>query len=204
MSTISATPDSRIDEIFSLFLEKGGGAYFGESVTELEHALQCAHLAEQASAPGAWVAAALLHDIGHLLHDLGEQVADQGIDARHEDAGARWLERLFPNEVVAPVRLHVDAKRYLCAVVPGYAQGLSPASRQSLQLQGGPFDASEVSMFEAEAGWEGAVALRRWDDEAKVLGLAVPGLEHYRGLLTSLLLVAAWSGPESLGSDYAK
>jgi [1-hydroxy-2-(trimethylamino)ethyl]phosphonate dioxygenase len=171
---------SVIDEVFSLFLDRGQGAYFGEVVTETEHALQCAHLAEGSGAGSELIAAALLHDVGHLLHGLGEDIAEQGRDGRHEEGGAAWLARHFGPAVVDPVRLHVAAKRYLCAVQPDYHAGLSPASRLSLGLQGGPFTPDEVRRFEQEPWFRSAVAVRRWDDVAKVPGLAVPGLEHYR------------------------
>src|SRR4051794_3328971 len=146
-----------IDRLFELFREKGHGAYFGEAVTETEHALQCAHLAEQSGAAPALVAAALLHDLGHLLHGLPEDVAERGIDARHEEGGAAWLRGHFGPSVVDPVRLHVAAKRYLCAVEPDYLASLSEASRRSLALQGGPMSAAEVARFEQEPGWRAAV-----------------------------------------------
>jgi phosphonate degradation associated HDIG domain protein len=177
---------SAIDQIFSLFLTKGQGSYFGEAVTETEHALQCAYLAEQSGANSELIAAALLHDVGHLLHDLPEDIAAQGHDARHEEGGAAWLSRHFGPAVVDPVRLHVAAKRYLCAVEPDYLTGLSPASQLSLRLQGGPFTPDEVRRFEQEPWFRSAVAVRRWDDTAKVPGLAVPGLEHFRGHLEAV------------------
>jgi phosphonate degradation associated HDIG domain protein len=177
-----------LDQLFTLFTEKGQGAYFGEAVTETEHALQCAHLAEQAGADEALVTAALLHDVGHLLHGLPEDIAGHGIDGRHEHGGADWLERHFGPAVVVPVRLHVAAKRYLCAVTPDYLVGLSPASRLSLRLQGGPMTETEVRAFEQEPWSRSAVAVRRWDDAAKVPGLAVPGLEYYRKHLGAVLL----------------
>jgi phosphonate degradation associated HDIG domain protein len=176
-----------IDRIFTLFQNKGNGLYFGEAVTETEHALQCAHLAERSGAAPALIAAALLHDIGHLLHNQPEDVAERGIDARHEEGGAVWLQRYFGSEIVDPVRLHVAAKRYLCAVEPEYQSALSEASRRSLRLQGGPMSANEVSCFERLTWFRSAVAVRRWDDEAKVPGLAVPGLEHYRTCLETVL-----------------
>jgi phosphonate degradation associated HDIG domain protein len=176
-----------IDEVFSLFIDRGQGAYFGEAVTETEHALQCAYLAEESGAGSELIAAALLHDVGHLLHGLGEDVAGQGRDGRHEEGGAAWLARHFGSAVVDPVRLHVAAKRYLCAVEPHYHAGLSPASRLSLGLQGGPFTPDEVRSFEQGPWFRSAVAVRRWDDAAKVPGLAVPGLEHYRGHLEAVL-----------------
>ena len=179
---------SVIDEIFSLFSDRGQGAYFGEAVTETEHALQCADLAEEAGAGSALIAAALLHDVGHLLHGLGEDIAERGRDGRHEDCGAAWLARNFGPAVVDPVRLHVAAKRYLCAVEPDYHARLSPASRLSLDLQGGPLTPDEVRRFEQEPWFRSAVAVRRWDDAAKVPGLAVPGLEQYRMHLAAVLL----------------
>jgi gamma-butyrobetaine dioxygenase len=176
---------SIIDRIFSLFREKGQGAYFGEAVTETEHALQCAYQAEQFGAAPELIAAALLHDVGHLLHGLPEDIAERGIDGRHEEEGAAWLAQHFAPAVVGPVRLHVAAKRYLCAVEPAYCTGLSEASRRSLLLQGGPMSAAEVSRFEQEPCFRAAVLVRRWDDAAKVPGLVVPGVEHYRPCLVA-------------------
>jgi [1-hydroxy-2-(trimethylamino)ethyl]phosphonate dioxygenase len=175
-----------VERILSLFRDSGDGAYFGEAVTETEHALQCAHWAERAGSPPEVIAAALLHDVGHLLHDLGEDFADRGIDDRHEDGGAKWLAEYFDPAVTDPVRLHVAAKRYLCAVDPTYQSGLSKASLLSLRLQGGPMSEEEVADFERKPHYRSAVAVRRWDDAAKVPGLAVPGLEHYRSLLASV------------------
>jgi len=177
-----------IDQIFTLFREKGNGAYFGEAVTETEHALQSAHLAEQSGATPDVIAAALLHDIGHLLHGLPENVADHGIDGRHEMGGSAWLKQHFGPAVIDPVRLHVAAKRYLCSVEPAYHTGLSEASQRSLRLQGGAMSAEEVYEFEREPRFRAAVAVRRWDDGAKVRGLVVPGLEHYRQCLLAVLL----------------
>jgi phosphonate degradation associated HDIG domain protein len=175
------------DRIFEVFAASGQALYFGEAVTETEHALQTAHQAEQAGAANALVVAALLHDFGHLIHGLPESIANEGIDGRHEEAGAAWLARFFGEEITAPVRLHVAAKRYLAAAEPAYFESLSPASMQSLRLQGGPFDAAGAEAFEREPCFAAAVALRRWDDAAKVPGLAVPGLEHYRVRLEAAL-----------------
>jgi gamma-butyrobetaine dioxygenase len=175
-----------VDVVVRLFAVGGEAAYFGEAVSQAAHALQAAHLAEQAGADDALVAAALLHDVGHLLHGLPEDLAERGIDGRHEQGGADWLARHFGPAVSEPVRLHVAAKRYLCTVEPDYLAGLSPASRRSLELQGGPFDAAGVRSFEAEPYFRDAVRLRRWDDEAKVPGLAVPGLDRYRGRLAAV------------------
>lgn len=175
-----------VDEIFRIFASRGDTAYFGEPVSQTEHALQAAHRAEQEGAPQALVVAALLHDVGHLVHGMGEDIADQGVDARHEAAGEAWLARHFPAAVTEPVKLHVAAKRYLCRVDPAYFSQLSPASVQSLALQGGPFGDDEAREFEEHQYYREAVRLRRWDDAAKIPGLDVPSLEHYRPALDAV------------------
>src|SRR5262245_32398136 len=129
--------DQIIDQIFQDYRERGHRLY-GESVTETQHALQCATFAQEACEASDMVAACLIHDYGHLCHDLGEDVADRGVDAAHEDLGADRLAKWFPPSVVEPVRLHVAAKRYLCWKDDKYYARLSDASRQSLALQGGP------------------------------------------------------------------
>jgi [1-hydroxy-2-(trimethylamino)ethyl]phosphonate dioxygenase len=176
---------SVIDEIFRVFQERGDGAYLGEPVSQSEHALQAAAAAERDGAPPQLVAAALLHDYGHLVHDLAEDSAEHGVDTVHEDVGADWLGRHFVPAVTEPLRLHVAAKRYLCAVEPEYLDALSPASTLSLDLQGGPFPPDEVQAFEDEPHHREAVRLRRWDDEAKIEGLETPPFEHYRAALVS-------------------
>jgi [1-hydroxy-2-(trimethylamino)ethyl]phosphonate dioxygenase len=176
-----------VDEVCELFATKGHEAYVGEPVSQLEHALQAAYHAEQASASDGLVVAALLHDVGHLIHRLPEDAADHGIDTRHEQLGQAWLRQYFGPAVTEPVRLHVSAKRYLCATDSTYLAQLSPASVQSLQLQGGPFGDAEIRQFESNPWFRDAVALRRWDDVAKVPGMAVPALDHYRGRLAKVL-----------------
>ncbi len=166
-------------DLIRLFETEGDAAYFGEAVSQKEHALQAAWLAEQEGASDALVVAALLHDVGHLRHGQGEDVADRGEDARHETAGADWLKGHIGPEVVEPVRLHVSAKRYLCSVDPAYRNGLSPASLQSLELQGGAYSVAESQEFERNPFARDAVRLRRWDDAAKVPGLDVPPLALY-------------------------
>ena len=178
--------ETRADEVIRLMRQRGGEAYFGEPVSQLEHALQAAWFATQANSPPTLVAAALLHDVGHLLHDLGENVAGEGVDTRHEEAGYAWLLARFGPAVAEPVRLHVAAKRYLCQVDPHYYANLSPASVQSLALQGGPFTEEYARQFERLPWYRDAVQLRRWDDAAKQTALAVPPLEDYRELLDTL------------------
>lgn len=176
-----------VEEIIQLFATRGDSAYIGEAVSQREHALQAAALAEQDGASDSLVVAALLHDIGHLLHNLPENSADQGIDTTHETVGDTWLQHAFGPEITEPVRLHVAAKRYLCAVKPEYQAQLSTASVQSLLLQGGPMNADEVHAFESNPHYRDAIRLRRWDDLAKEVNLQVPDVEHYRSRLTALL-----------------
>jgi phosphonate degradation associated HDIG domain protein len=176
-----------VDQILELFATKGHDAYVGEPVSQLDHALQSAYHAESLGANDALVVAALLHDIGHLLHKLPEDAADHGIDTRHEHMGQAWLARYFGPEVTEPIALHVPAKRYLCATDADYQGQLSPASVQSLALQGGPLSDDEVRAFEQHPFYREAVTLRRCDDLAKVPALTVPPLEHYRERMNRLL-----------------
>lgn len=175
-----------VEDILDLFATRGAAAYHGEAVSQEEHALQAAELAEREGAPDALIVAALLHDVGHLLDGQDEDLAQRGVDGHHEEAGCAWLSRHFGPEVTEPVRLHVAAKRYLCAVDSAYREGLSPASQTSLELQGGPMDGDEVAAFEAHAYFHDAVRLRHWDEAAKIPGLPVPGPSHYRDRLEAM------------------
>lgn len=179
------------NEVLHLFHQHGGSRYGGEDVSQLEHALQAANFAEQDGAPPTLIAAALLHDVGHLLHDLPADAPEHGIDDEHEAVGGRWLASRFGLEVCEPVRLHVAAKRYLCTVEPAYVGKLSGPSIQSLQLQGGPMSAAEVADFERHPFYAEAVRLRRWDEAAKVTNLVTPYIEHF----TTHLDAAAGKGP---------
>jgi phosphonate degradation associated HDIG domain protein len=168
--------------IFELFDGRGDNEYFGEPVSQKEHALQVAHFAAQAGASEALIVAGLLHDVGHLLAGT-EEMAENGIDGHHEAAGGAWLKEHFGPEVTEPVRMHVDAKRYLCYADARYLRSLSPASVLSLQLQGGPFDSQGARLFYDQPYAADAVRLRRWDDQGKIPNFEVPGLEHYRAML---------------------
>jgi [1-hydroxy-2-(trimethylamino)ethyl]phosphonate dioxygenase len=178
---------SVVDEIFERFGESGDEMYIGEPVTVSQHMLLSAVCAERDGAPPELVAAALLHDYGHLIHDLPVDAADHGIDTRHEEVGFAFLERWFPPEVTEPIRLHVDAKRYLVAVDPAYRAELSPASLHSLELQGGPMSDGEAAAFAAGPHAVAACRLRRYDDAGKDPDEATPPLESYRDLLASLV-----------------
>jgi phosphonate degradation associated HDIG domain protein len=177
---------SLTDEILALYDKRGSDAYFGESVSMTEHALQAAYFARTAAAPPALIVAALLHDVGHLIEDVPSDIADWTTDAHHEQIGSRWLAQRFRPEVSEPVRLHVPAKRYLLATDAEYFARLSPASIITLKLQGGPMAAHEVAKFETERFYKDAVRVRQWDDQGKVEGLATPRLSDYRALIEAL------------------
>jgi len=179
--------DGAIAELRRLFAARGDSAYGGEAVSQAQHAFQAAHLARQAGAGPGLIIAALLHDVGHLLHDLPDDAPDDGVDDRHENLAASWLARWFGDDVVEPVRLHVEAKRFLCAVDPSYETQLSEPSRLSLKLQGGPMTDDEVRAFRASPHHESAVALRAWDDEAKDPDLVVDELDAYLSLIKDSL-----------------
>ena len=168
-----------LPDIELLFARHGASQYSGEPVTQLQHALQTAHLAEQSGASDALVTACLLHDLGHLLNDLGETPSLRGLDDSHQYYALPFLRGLLPDTVLDAIKLHVDAKRYLCQANPGYYARLSDDSRRSLALQGGVFDAAQATAFLAQGGAHDAVRLRQWDDLAKQPDLATPSLAHF-------------------------
>jgi gamma-butyrobetaine dioxygenase len=167
-----------VETIGELFAGPGASDHLGEPVPIGEHMLQAGALAEAAGVAGGLVAAALLHDIGHLL---GED------EDRHGEAGARWLGQWFGTAVTEPVRLHVPAKRYLCAADAGYLGLLSAESVRTLSLQGGPMTAAEMAAFEALPHAQEAVAVRRWDDQAKDPAVTAPRFAHFAPLLEALV-----------------
>jgi len=169
-----------IDQIIHLFESRGAAWYGGEAVTQLEHALQCAALAERDGASPGLIAACLLHDLGHLLAERG---GDPAVDDVHQYAALPFLRGVFPATVLQPIRLHVEAKRYLRTVEPDYWKGLSPASKASLELQGGVLAPNELERFIDHPFARNAVRLRRYDDAAKVPGQQTPGLPHFVAVL---------------------
>lgn len=170
-----------LPEILDLMQRRGPAQYWAEAVSQLDHALQCAHLAELAGENDETIVAALLHDLGHLVAAERDGAAehDTSEDDLHQYIALPFLRHLFPDGVLEPIRLHVEAKRYLCLIEPSYAATLSPASRLSLGQQGGVFTESQAEAFLRQPFADEAVRLRRYDDLAKVHGLAVPSLTYF-------------------------
>lgn len=171
--------DPNLQKILQTFHQRGAKQYGNEAVSQLEHGLQCATLAQENGESAELITACLLHDLGHLLHNLGEDAATRGVDDRHEYRAMGFLKRIFSDAVTEPIRLHVNAKRYLCAVDSHYWHELSPASKQSLELQGGIFSAAEAQRFIQQPHAPAAVKLRRWDDLAKQPDYLTPSLDEF-------------------------
>ena len=181
-----------IEKILSVYRQRGQWKYGSEDVTQLEHALQCGTLAIQEESPDHLIAAALLHDIGHILEDAAEMPRDgQNYDDHHEAVGDGFLKQHFGAQVADPVRLHVAAKRYLCTKHPEYESTLSPTSRQSYYDQGGPMDEKELQLFESEPHFVESLKLRKWDDQAKDTDAAPPKLDDFVPYLERCLVAKA-------------
>ena len=171
---------NHIDQIRDVLLETGFERYGDEGlVSQLQHALQCAALASKNKASPALITAALLHDIGHVIDKRFDGAAAAGIDRQHEVLGSVYLAKSFGPDVTEPVRLHLPAKRYLCAVDLGYIECLSPGSVRSLNLQGGSFNEFEAKDFENQPFANEAIQLRRWDDQAKDPNAETEPLDYY-------------------------
>lgn len=172
--------EQAIEAIFEVYRAAGERDYGGERLSQTAHALQCGLLAEKAGAGPALIAAALLHDIGHLVNPDDRPARHRGEDGFHEVVGCDYLARWFGPDVTQPIMWHVAAKRYLTATDPGYFATLSPGSVRSLELQGGPFTAERAAQFIERPFAKDAVMLRRWDEGAKIPRLETPPLEHFR------------------------
>jgi gamma-butyrobetaine dioxygenase len=167
------------ERLRELFDGPGRADYLGEDVSQAEHMLQTAALAQREEATPELTAAALLHDVGHFTGSITGPDLMAGTDNRHSHVGADWLAQWFAPAVTEPIRLHVAAKRYLCAVDDAYYGQLSDASKYTLGVQGGPMSTEERSAFEDEPYADDAIRLRRWDDNAKDAGADVAPFETY-------------------------
>ncbi len=179
-----------IETILKILSVKGHYQYGQEPVSQLKHALQCATLAALARASNELIVACLFHDFGHLIHYLGEDAANKGIDDHHEYRSIKYLKHLFGEAVTEPIRLHVEAKRYLCAIKPNYFAALSPASQQSLELQGGAFSSDAAALFIHQPYAEDAVQLRIWDDKAKIVGMKTPDLKYFTKIIYQTTIIS--------------
>jgi gamma-butyrobetaine dioxygenase len=178
--------DDAVRVLAEKFASEGAAEYLGEPVTQAAHMLQAAMLAERDHADNALIAAALLHDVGHFAVTMTGHELMSGTDTRHGEAGAAWLAQWFGPEVTEPVRLHVAAKRYLCATEPDYMAALSPASVYTLGVQGGPMQGPELAEFEAQPYAAAAIRVRRWDDQAKEPEVEPPPFSHFEHVLRAL------------------
>ncbi len=182
--------NTSIETIVNLFDQKGSQMYGGEAVTQLEHALQCATLACEAGKSNELITACLLHDVGHLIHDLGNHPTNKGLNDFHEHRALPILRDLFEPAVTEPIRLHVAAKRYLCASNPDYWEKLSHESKRSLELQGGVFSQEAASKFISLPYGADAVELRIYDDRAKVSNKPSSSLSYFMQYVNSCLKTA--------------
>ena len=183
-----------VSDIRSLFEQYGGIAYSGEPVTQLQHALQSGALAEEAGANDELVVAAFLHDLGHLLNLQGATPTERGIDDLHQYFALPFLRAVLPDAVLEPIRLHVDAKRCLCAIDDAYFDQLSADSVRSLQLQGGIFSRDEAEAFLEKPYAQDALRLRKWDDRAKEENRATPDIDHYLAVVERVMRKRAIAG----------
>ncbi len=183
---MNTNPQVNTQELFDLLILKGPDAYFAEPVTQLEHALQTAHFVSTHTDNPELIIGALIHDVGHLIEpEEGTQALG---NPHHDQAGAIYLKSLgFGKEITDLVEHHVNAKRYLVSTDPLYKAKLSEASKQTLELQGGPMWPDEIQAFEAEPEFDNIIMVRICDEMAKIPGLEVPNLECYRTVVEAYL-----------------
>ena len=173
--------------IMDLFPRRGAEEYMGEPLSMAQHMEQTAACAVAGNASNELIVAALLHDIGHFVGDFPIDALENGIDNDHENVAAEFLAPYFPQSVTEPIRLHVPAKKYLCATDKNYFDQLSDASKQTLVVQGGIMNSEEVKQFETNRYYREAVQLRKYDDNGKVANKTIHPIIHYQSLLSSLI-----------------
>ncbi|CZR68895.1 uncharacterized protein PAC_18796 [Phialocephala subalpina] len=193
MPSATASPAQTADTLIALLNERGTGDYIGESISQLEHSLQCAQSASKSGGDDELILASLLHDIGQFLpieeaKDVSMSIEGTGSVGRvgHEMIGEEYLKGLgFSKKVSRLVGSHVAAKRYLTAIDSSYYDGLSDASKQSLRFQGGPFEGEELEKFKNDPLSGDMVRMRKYDDGAKVVGIesVTPRVEGYREMM---------------------
>ena len=175
-----------VDEIINKY-QNNNSLYIGEKVTMTEHMIQTAMLAEENQSQESLICACLLHDYGHLIIENPDQLVSKLVDGKHEDIGFNFLKNYFKPEVVEPIKLHVQAKRYLCRE-KSYWNTLSEASKVSLKLQGGIMNDSEAKKFTSFKFYDNAILLRKYDDEGKIPNAKMKKIEEYRNLINSQLI----------------
>lgn len=178
MNDASTSPINTIEQLFS----DHGTLIYGEAVNQIEHALQCADLAEKSGASDALIVAVFLHDVGHMMHRDAAGALLAGINDVHESLGSKFLSRWFGPEVSQPVAMHVEAKRFLCQRDSSYYDRLSSISKRTLEIQGGPMTAAQADAFEALPYALDAVSVRKWDDQGKKAAVKTPPLSHFLGI----------------------
>lgn len=188
LRTESDQDHSAWEIIQDIYTFKATGRYGLSQLNQYAHAVQAADIARKSGASDSLILAALLHDVGHMIHDLGEHPASVGVDDCHEERGAAWLSRYFGPDVTEPVRMHVAAKRYLCAIESGYLMKLSDDSMESLMIQGGPMSNLEISQFESHRYFKDSVMLRRFDEIAKNPKGTQPPIAEFKSLILNLQL----------------
>lgn len=176
-----------VDEIFSLYEKYGAGEYAGEKVTQLQHMVQAGELAKDAGYDDEVILAAFLHDIGHILETEHDQMDGFGT-VDHEKVGADFLrERGFSERLARLVENHVSAKRYLTFKNPAYFEGLSEASRKTLEYQGGRMTAEEAADFERDELFKEFIDMRYWDEQAKIEDMPLASIDYYKNLMIQYL-----------------
>lgn len=189
----TAQAEKITNEIMDLYAGYGGNEYAGEKVTQLEHMVQAAQLAEEQGYDEEVILAAFLHDIGHISEAAkGDESEEMSASRRmdgfgikdHEELGAEFLkEKGFSKKIVRLVESHVEAKRYLTATDPAYYAELSEASKRTLEYQGGPMTQEEAEAFTQYPLFPLIIQMRKWDELAKIEHKPLPDLQHYRGMI---------------------